>query len=267
MNETAASLGPLPSLLPRRRRIVRRRAERGQVAVEAAIVLPAMTFLILTMLQLTMVQHARIMTEYAAYTAARTGIVMNANVEAMERAAAIALSPTYARTDERASLDRAIETILPRESAERMSYGTRLVRVQVLNPTLADFGAIARHLNHEEIDFDDIRPAAARANQLQIRVRYMYRMSIPFANSILQNIWLASRLRVLDQWTGMLFTNPEMGGRSAQIATRERGSAALAEVQDGQAILAAGAVGRYYFPLQATYTMRMQSNPYRRNMQ
>lgn len=63
--------------------------------VESAIVIPLMTFMILGILQLGMVQHARIMTEYAAFSAARAGIVWNADPWIMENAAIISLLPTY----------------------------------------------------------------------------------------------------------------------------------------------------------------------------
>jgi hypothetical protein len=63
--------------------------------VESAIVIPLMTFMILGVLQLAMIQHARIMTEYAAFNAARAGIVWNADPWVMENAAIISLLPTY----------------------------------------------------------------------------------------------------------------------------------------------------------------------------
>lgn len=74
---------------------IRSRARRAQAMVESAIVIPLMTFMILGVLQLAMVQHARIMTEYAAFNAARAGIVWNADPWIMENAAIISLLPTY----------------------------------------------------------------------------------------------------------------------------------------------------------------------------
>lgn len=65
--------------------------------VESAIVIPLMTFMILGVLQLAMVQHARIMTEYAAFNAARAGIVWNADPWIMENAAIISVMPTSDR--------------------------------------------------------------------------------------------------------------------------------------------------------------------------
>ena len=55
------------------------RDEDGQALVEGALVLPAMTFLVIGIIQLVMIQHARVMTEYAAYQAVRAGIVHNAD--------------------------------------------------------------------------------------------------------------------------------------------------------------------------------------------
>ena len=57
--------------------------------VESAIVMPLMVFIILGVIQLSMIQHARIMTEYAAYNAARAGIVWNGDPWVMENAAII----------------------------------------------------------------------------------------------------------------------------------------------------------------------------------
>jgi hypothetical protein len=71
-----------------------RRDDSGQAVVESAIVIPLMTFLILGIVQLAMIQHARIMNEYAAFNAARAGIVWNADRFIMENAAIISLMPT-----------------------------------------------------------------------------------------------------------------------------------------------------------------------------
>lgn len=74
--------------------------QSGQVAVESALVMPLMVFLCLGLIQLMMMQQARLMTEYAAYCAARTGIVWNGNNERMHDAAIVALLPTMGRTDD-----------------------------------------------------------------------------------------------------------------------------------------------------------------------
>lgn len=75
------------------------RRQRGQILVEAAIVLPIAIFAILGAVQVMLIQHGRVMTEYAAYCAARAGIVNNANWNVMRNAALVASLPLYGRTD------------------------------------------------------------------------------------------------------------------------------------------------------------------------
>lgn len=79
------------------KKIVRR--EEGQVLVESAIVMPLMVFFTLGIFQLTLIQHARIMTEYGAFCAARSGIVNNGSRHSMEAAANAAIFPTLTRVD------------------------------------------------------------------------------------------------------------------------------------------------------------------------
>src|SRR2546421_11171256 len=65
------------------RRLWRNRAamggEGGQAMVEAAFVLPLTVALILCTIQITQLQQARVLVEYAAFNAARAGIVQNGN--------------------------------------------------------------------------------------------------------------------------------------------------------------------------------------------
>ena len=254
----------------------RRPGESGQALVEAALVLPAMVFLVLMILQLTMVQHARIMTDYAAFAAARAGVVFNAEPEAMREAAAIALLPTTGRTDTMASFAATRARMLGTgqlpspELARRSAFGLPLVRVTVLSPKKSDFGGeLGRHLGGREIDFDDVRPAAARANQLQIELTYFYRMQIPLANQLLQAIHFASRptAYTLDGWEGANLIAPEAGGQGAgRLAEAAYVSSGAPDASPLVAARRAGdRLGGYFFPLTATYTMRMQSNPFLQN--
>ena len=108
-------------------------------------------------------------------------------------------------------------------------WGLRQLEVEIQNPVAADFGRYGQHLNGKEIDFDDVRPGATEATLLSLRVRYLYELRVPFANRVIQAAWLGMRAKL------------------------EPSAAGLAAVARG---------GRYYLPLQAFYTLRMQSNPY-----
>ncbi len=206
------------------------RSEGGQAVVEAALVLPSVVLLLLGAVQLTLIQQARLFADYAAFAAARAGVVMSGDPARMHSAAALALAPAFGRTDSLAALGRTVARFEAREAA-LAPFGLQQLRLDVHSPVAADFPRYGRHLRGEEIDFDDVRPAAADATLLSLQLRYLYELDVPFANKAIQSFWLATRGQAHD--------------------------AALAA-----ALSAAARAGRYYLPLTAFYTMRMQSNAY-----
>ena len=207
-----------------------RRNEEGQALVEAALVLPSMVLLLLGAIQLTQIQQARLLADHAAFAAARAGIVMNGDPEKMRSAAALALSPASGRAGDLAALGKAVLR-LEAEEAALQPFGLRRLAIDVLNPAAADFARYGKHLDGKEIDFDDVRPGAAEATLLSLRLRYLYELKVPFANQAIERVWMAAQRRAPD---GALLAG----------------------------LLAASRAGRHYLPLTAFYTMRMQSNPY-----
>ncbi|MCB9555143.1 MAG: pilus assembly protein [Deltaproteobacteria bacterium] len=320
----------------RRRRLA---DDSGQAMVESALVMPLMLFLILGVVQLAMMQHARIMVEYAAYKAARAGIVWHADRPIMESAAIIALMPTMEglfkehdlanpmrvlkRVVMRAALyqanrrlpqaidllrngtDRLIDKIgskaeqpnstvdefkdvlkqgkdklldiaqdeadkaLQEKISDALGNGDdKLVSVEILSPKVSDFrgghdapGKIG--LRNYEIDFDDFSKRAE--TRLTIRVRYLYTMRIPFANWVIHNAWIASKAgKELygAVWNPQENVPGETGFRNVAPATPSVPSNPLY-----RRLAALGREGIYMIPLEATYTMRMQSNPYKTSLQ
>ncbi|MBI5478706.1 MAG: pilus assembly protein [Deltaproteobacteria bacterium] len=308
-------------LLLRRALLRRGRAARegGQALVEAAIVMPLMTFLILGVIQLVMVQHARIMTEYAAFTAARAGIVWNADQVPMQSAAIISLMPTYEGVFEESDLGNPMQMLkrivqraliyqvhrrLP-EAIEMLRNGTDaivdalgggssivsqrdrlldaieraadqalinaindalggspddMVSIQICEPKKSYFG-----LRSDEIDFDD--PANFDHSRLSIKVRYLYMMRVPFANWIIHQAWLVNESG--QQLYGAVW-NPQIGpagkGETGFRNVSQPDMRSLSFRNNRRVVqMVAGLAdqGVYMVPLYATYTMRMQSNPYK----
>ena len=258
--------------------------EDGQVIVEQAIILPAMVFLILGLVQLGMLQQARLMTEYAAFQAARAGAVYNGDRDKMQRAAFIALMPTYGRSDGWAEyVERAISEGIAQELVEE-TLGTRIVEVypQHKDEILDAIRTYGRHLNRQQLDFDDYRDAnggfgPVQANRLSVRVRYLYTMRIPFANWFIQTLWFAQRAAYISQMTGPILINPEDRFTRTPALRQAEFRALGADIEDIFTIMAfrnladcggdwsreKWACRRILFPLNATYTVRMQSNYYR----
>jgi hypothetical protein len=218
--------------------------ESGQAVVEAALVLPLTVALILCAIQITQVQQARVLVEYAAFNAARAGVVQNGNAGSdgasgpMHDAAALSLLASHGRTDGLGALARTWADFRAREAVLSAAH-LPLVQVRVLNPRRSDFQRLGQHLHGEEIDFDDVRPQAIDATLLSVNVRYLYELRVPFANQLLHSLWLAAR--------------------------RLRGAGGgAADGLDLAALSLASKQRRYLFPVQAFYTMRMQSNPFLR---
>lgn len=257
-------------------------SESGQAVVEAAIVLPAMIFLLLCTLQLTQLQQARIMAEYAAFAAARAGIVMNANNGLsnggsdgpMHKAAVLAVLPTVGRTDSFSAIAKTLARFEVQDLALR-PFGLGQVRVYLWSPDVAAFDTYGQHLNGRELDFDDVRPEVLPHTLLSLQVRYLYELKVPFANRLVQTLWMASRLGVaggLRTWRGWDLTGPRLGSQKGPDAVAASRALALGRtVPDGTpegvsltGLSLLGNTGRYFMPVEAWSTMRMQSNPYRR---
>jgi hypothetical protein len=284
---------------------MRKSDQSGQAAVESAIILPLMVFMLLGIVQLTMMHQARLMVEYAAYNACRAGIVWNMDKQRMISAALITLMPTFAATDTISGtydpeLGRRPGILETWAKMRLLTSGTAylselfdtlgaegnidMIHVEILNPTADMFGG------NPEIHFDDFlagnehrerNQSLREATRLTIRLRYLYWMRIPFANWIIHMAWLAKEAGI--QLTGPIDRpvirvgvgpiSEDIGGeaRDLMIDTRVEDSTRPFQEEDRTNLFRAlwnlGNVADLYFiPMYSTYSMRMQSNPYRNNL-
>jgi hypothetical protein len=259
----------------------RKSAESGQVAVETAITVPMMIFFVLGAIQLGMVHQAQLMTEYAAYRAARSAVVNNGDCVRMKSSALIALTPTLPNPSEfggpisgRAdTLGRAaaLYNFWRVGSAVLSAFKFDFLQVQVLNPKGSKLDATFNKLDwrsgRNEIDFDDMRPDAVAANNLSVKVKYFYEMRIPFANRLIHS-WLMGA-EILKDVSGLLFESPEyrpgVGPFRTSLGNAYRPLEAAGAAKGGDYFTMAIAANNpvhplFLVPLTATYTMRMQSN-------
>lgn len=265
----------------------RKRAEPGQVAVETAITVPMMIFFVLGTIQLGMVHQAQLMTEYAAYRAARSAIVNNGDCDRMRHSAYIALTPTLPNPSEfGVPIKGRADTLW--NAAQLFNFwrvatwltsrlGFDPVQVRVLNPSAASLNNTFNSLDwrpaRNEIDFDDLRPAAIAANNLSVQVKYFYDMRIPFANRLIHSWYMGAEL--LKNNVGPLFESQEFGFRLGPLGTVSTGVNSY-ELLEARGMMKGGDYvplwiaahlpnagplhPMYFLPLKATYTMRMQSN-------
>ena len=285
------------------------RADEGQALVEGAIVLPAMTFLVIGIIQLVMIQHARVMTEYAAFQATRAGIVHNADRKMMLNGALVALLPTMAATDTVfgandpfrnrrrpgilqtwakakilleltgqvqcgiASLQHYLQNLasnIPGLTIPPFTPRVGLVSIDMVNPRQQD-------LPEAELDFDCIEGTCqgvsaqdARAlNRMAIRLRYNYRLRVPFANKFIHDAWLAAVFgqRLDNRLIPVHDERLEQVSRPRQLSLREQIEIRILRLlASGGDILGIRFEPIYMLPLKTTYAMQMQSNLYRSNL-
>lgn len=253
------------------------------MAVEAALALPVVVMLGLGVVQLGLLQQARLLVQYAAFAAGRAGVVQGANNARMHGAARLALLPLLGRAEswkaaaaswpEVRQRDLAMHALLRDARAPGLpplleaSGLAGLVRVDVLSPAVSravgEAWNVAGGPAWEELDFDlpDSYPEAPglkdafqrftrplgeepdqdalrAATLLTVRVRYLHELKIPLANWAVFTCWLASHPAGLEEPGGFPTTPGELEVL-ARLAREER---------------------RYFLPLSATYTLRMQSN-------
>ncbi|MFB1483805.1 TadE family protein [Corallococcus sp. RDP092CA] len=250
--------------------------ESGQALVESALVIPVMVFLILGILQLGTLHHARLMTEYAAYRAARAGIVNHGDCELMKKAAYAAVLPTLGpprsggiegRVDTLINVARvhdAYTELSQAEKNQRFNEDVDLerVRVEVLNPRRSQlptlFASYGSHLQGLELDYDDIRNAQViEANLLTVRITYFYEMRIPFANWQLHAFYMGREALNGLAMRGVNFTTQKVNGGSLTDHLEDAGAG---QSPDHQKIRALANTNIFAIPVVATYSMRMQSN-------
>jgi hypothetical protein len=239
---------PLPHIAPQH-------AESGQAALESALVLPLYVFLILGILQLSLMHQARLMTKYAAYRAVRAGAIHNADVKLMEREALAVLLPMIGqRAGGGADVIRPvngasrylIKSELPEIRANKMSdAGLKYAEVTICGPTTKQ----ATGAKEGELDFDDPTVSthdweAGEKTKLRIQLTFNYRLVIPFADAV---ILAAAR-------------------NQAVPAVLRMGQPGKDEPPKSDTYWDLTKKGIYVLPIRATYSMRMQSNLYTDNL-
>lgn len=207
--------------------------ESGQAIAEFVISAITFLFVILTVIQLALVLNAYSLVRYAAYNAARAGIVHSADQSTMEEAARISLLsifPGHGRADHvRGVTDNYLAARLTDHEAVFADEGRPITEVTVLARP-EQCGRL--------ITFDD--PSEAKDAVLTVQVVHRYQLVIPLTNRIFY--WVYRRFR-----SGEGYQNQSVDAL-ARITHQERLPGR--ELHDIE----------YRIPLVAHYTMRMQSD-------
>lgn len=207
--------------------------------MESAITLPLVVFLVLGTLQLFLMLHARIMTQYAVFRATRAGSVSQGNCDRMKDAAIAALLPTVARTDKPNLLGDAFKRFKNNDyaSAGLDNFTDKMIWLIRENPTT---------VNTEDADFDQ----GGGPMRLEMRLVYWYPMRIPFANWVMTKMFRAEF--AIEDYTA---SNPLL--EAEKNADWTKGKNTMEGLIRGE--YSNRSQQQYVFPIATSYSMRMMT--------
>jgi len=233
----------------------RLRGSAGQVEVETAIVLPLVVFLLLGLLQMGLLQQARLFAEYAAYKAVRTGALRNLDVADMERAAVAAAMPvlSYGRgggevlgkVSTGTDWVRKWTTGLLMTNRMMDAMGMKYAEVVICGPLRDQVpGTYAAEGDGSVVPFDNPEVAGKTGKGTHIRAELTlnYRLVIPFADWVIHRAWLGKDLSADD--ANVL----RLDSRNFAMPSMNRYS------------LIADTMGVYIVPIRAQYSMKLMSD-------
>ena len=281
------------------------KASAGQAAVETAIVMPLHLFLLLGIIQYGMISQARYMAKYAAYRAVRVGAMNNGDTGMMKKTAVQTLLPVLyipfiggavdVNQDPTDSPPGPLEFFALKHleyagfSTISGELGFDPVKVVVCGPVKDDVSGFDQNTltgvgSKNQIDFDDPRAStewstgvanssdslkAFTRTKLRVQVQLLYIMPIPFADWIINRTFLAMslpsilRMGASDAASRAEDYNPnhkKVGGTSVDDDAKNAYNDIVS------AIWKANQVGVYAIPIFESYSMRMQSNLFTKNL-
>lgn len=231
---------------------------RGQAAVETALTLPLLLFMVLGTLQLFTLLQGRILAQYAVGRATRMGSINHAKCDPMVRSAIAILMP---------AIDPTFATAAPGSTGALFASQTKARSATNLYQAAMDGGR-----NGPVVWLDRVRPLVGSINPaleedlwnlpegpdrtLEVRMTFWFPLKIPFAN------WAFARLAMahwgVDEYHQ---ASPYMAASRDANWKRTAGAAAppSTSITTEMKTRFYASPPQYVFPIQATYAMRMMS--------
>ncbi len=242
------------------------RGERGQAAVESALTIPMLVFALLGILQVAMAYHARILTEYAAYKAARSASVYRLSCDRMKKAALMALVPSMGATG--ASACNFMDTSPSNAPTSAQGWSPSMqqcvrqkytsVARKVLGSNLTKASTPIVYIKYRVSNPRFVGQGSPFDTQLDsgdpmkvhVRVAYFYEYRIPFVNWILAKYWLMLQTGI--RWAQY---DPALPIAKANTMSGAGGGGELVTY-------AQMAINRRYYttPIISSWSMRMMSD-------
>ncbi|RYZ35544.1 MAG: pilus assembly protein [Myxococcaceae bacterium] len=240
----------------------RRHFESGQAAVEAALCMPLVVFLVLGSLQLFMLLQGRILAQVAVYRAVRAGSLNHGSCQAMTHSALVTMLPTVTSTTTGAKLAKAFEDRQRnylRVSGSRGELFTEGPMVEIVRES-PDVAWVRGLDEGEDLLFDVPTDSAAelRRRTLEIRMVAWYYMRIPFADWVMSRMFLAHfNLKNYEKANPLNPTQAKTSWWNDDAV--ELGADEWPGGDLGERMLRWSGNGHYLFPIQVHAAMRMMT--------
>ena len=209
------------------------KGESGQAMVEFVFSAITFLFVILGVIQLALVLNCYSLVRYAAYNAARTGIVNGADLTKMQEAARVSLLPVFPRHGRADQLRGITENYLAAKATDQalnMTYFNEpITKVRVID----NFGLATNQI----VTFDD--PKDANRSYITVEVKHLYELVIPLVNRILFHVY--TKYRSGEGYQGQSLDN------LSKVTDQRRRTGDFNDIE-------------YRVPIVAYYTMRLQSD-------
>jgi hypothetical protein len=213
----------------------------GQAAVETAIVMPLSLFFVLGLIQLGMMQQARLFADDAAFRGARAASMEMAQCPAIETAELAALVPTLGRAD---SFEEWKSTWNGRPGSVVVPKDNKRAGKPIVISTWK--------ISDVHHPFDTPLSANDTPEMVRLQLRYYYEMQIPFVNWILARVFLAQA--GIDTWSN--FVDPLHPESQVSAGELPSGTVALANYDVTQLYYNKKI---YVVPIYSSWSMRMFS--------
>lgn len=238
--------------------------QSGQAAVEAALTLPLVIFLVLGTLQLFMMLQGRIMAEYAAFQAVRAGSRNHGDCVPMVHAALAGLMPSVtsylggsgggspgeklaSAWKDRIGSNAAAPDPKYVKGKDGASDGPIFWLVRE-SPRPGDWNGA------EDLRFDLPAGDGSGAMRLEVRLIYWYRLRIPFADWVISRMLLAHLgLKDYDAANPLIPADAKAGWKQSSATVTNLDPLIRDELSTRVNSK------QYVFPIQATYGMRMMT--------